>query len=82
MTVPEVSQFLRLTSESQPSPTKGHIMGAEDKASNKIDDLGGKAKEALGKVTGDKETENKGKVDQVKSSIKDAGEKVKDAFKN
>ena len=29
-------------------------MGAEDKASNKIDDLGGKAKEALGKVTGDK----------------------------
>jgi uncharacterized protein YjbJ (UPF0337 family) len=41
-------------------------MGAEDKASNKIDDLGGKAKEALGKVTGDK----------------DAGEKIKDAFKN
>ena len=56
-------------------------MGAEDKASNKIDDLGGKAKEALGKVTGDKETENKGKVDQAKSSL-DAGEKVKDAFKN
>jgi hypothetical protein len=25
-------------------------MGAEDKASNKIDDLGGKAKEGLGKV--------------------------------
>jgi hypothetical protein len=33
-------------------------------------------------VTGDKETENKGKVDQAKSSLKDAGEKVKDAFKN
>ena len=32
-----------------------------DKASNKIDDLGGKAKEALGKVAGDKDTENKGK---------------------
>ena len=57
-------------------------MGAEDKASNKIDDLGGKAKEALGKVTGDKDTENEGKVDQAKSSLKDAGEKVKDAFKN
>ena len=34
-------------------------MGAGDKASNKIDDLGGKAKEALGKVAGDKDTENK-----------------------
>lgn len=56
-------------------------MSADDKASNKIDDLGGKAKEGLGKVTGDKDTENEGKVDQAKSSIKDAGEKVKDAFK-
>jgi uncharacterized protein YjbJ (UPF0337 family) len=57
-------------------------MGAEDKASNKIEDLGGKAKEAVGKVAGDKSTENEGKLDQAKSSIKDAGEKVKDAFKN
>jgi len=57
-------------------------VGAEDKASNKIDDLGGKAKEGLGKLTGDKSTENEGKVDQAKSSLKDAGEKVKDAFKN
>jgi uncharacterized protein YjbJ (UPF0337 family) len=56
-------------------------MGAEDKASNKIDDLGGKAKEGLGKVTGDKSTENEGKVDQAKASLKDAGEKIKDAFK-
>ena len=56
-------------------------MGAEDKARNKIDDLGGKAKEAVGKVTGDKSTENEGKLDQAKSSVKDAAEKVKDAFK-
>lgn len=56
-------------------------MGAEDKASNKIDDLGGKAKEAVGKVTGDKSTEHEGKFDQAKSSLTDAGEKVKDAFK-
>jgi uncharacterized protein YjbJ (UPF0337 family) len=26
-------------------------------------------------------TENEGKIDQAKSSLKDAGEKVKDAFK-
>ncbi|MDT5139444.1 MAG: hypothetical protein QOD58_3706, partial [Mycobacterium sp.] len=34
-----------------------------------------------GRVTGDRSTENEGKVDQSKSSLKDAGEKVKDAFK-
>jgi uncharacterized protein YjbJ (UPF0337 family) len=56
-------------------------MGADDKASNKMEDLGGKAKEGLGKVTGDKDTQNEGKADQAKSSLKDAGEKVKDAFK-
>ena len=56
-------------------------MGAEDKASNKIDNLAGKTKEGLGKVTGDKSTENEGKLDQAKSSLKDAGEKVKDAFR-
>ena len=57
-------------------------MGVGDKASNKIDDLGGKAKEAAGKATGDKSTENEGKVDQAKANLKDAGEKIKDAFKN
>ena len=56
-------------------------MGAEDKAKNKIDEIGGKVKEAIGKVTGDESTENEGKGDQMKSNLKDAGEKVKDAFK-
>jgi uncharacterized protein YjbJ (UPF0337 family) len=57
-------------------------MSAEDKISNKIEDVAGKAKEAVGKVTGDRSTENEGKFDQAKSSLKDAGEKVKDAFKH
>ena len=57
-------------------------MSGSDKASNKIDEVGGKAKEAVGKVTGDKSTENEGKLDQAKSNLKDAGEKIKDAFKN
>ena len=56
-------------------------MGAEDKAKNKIDELGGKVKEAIGKITGDESTENEGKGDQMKSNLKDAGEKIKDAFK-
>ncbi|MBX9639754.1 MAG: CsbD family protein [Mycobacteriaceae bacterium] len=56
-------------------------MSATDKAKNKIEDLGGKAKEAVGRATGDRSTESEGRGDQAKSSLKDAGEKVKDAFK-
>jgi uncharacterized protein YjbJ (UPF0337 family) len=57
-------------------------MGAHEKVNNKIDDVAGKTKEAFGKATGDHSTESEGKIDQAKSSLKDAGEKVKDAFKN
>ena len=56
-------------------------MGTHDKLSNKIDDVAGKTKEAAGKATGDDDTRAEGKLDQAKSSLKDAGEKVKDAFK-
>jgi uncharacterized protein YjbJ (UPF0337 family) len=56
-------------------------MSALDKAKNKIQNLGGQAKEATGRASDDKRTKNEGKVDQVKSNLKDAGEKVKDAFK-
>lgn len=55
-------------------------MGATDKAKNKLDDLTGQAKEKLGRAAGDSDTENEGKADQAKSNIKDAGEKIKDAF--
>jgi uncharacterized protein YjbJ (UPF0337 family) len=57
-------------------------VSATDKAKNAIDDVSGKAKEALGRATGDRSTENEGRVDQAKSDLKDAGEKVKDAFKH
>ena len=56
-------------------------MSAGDKFKNKIDDTAGKAKEKLGQASGDRSTENEGKLDQAKANIKDAGEKVKDAFK-
>jgi uncharacterized protein YjbJ (UPF0337 family) len=56
-------------------------MSAVDKAKNKVENLGGHAKEAVGNATGDQDTKNEGKVDQAKSNLKDAGEKVKDAFK-
>ena len=57
-------------------------MSGTDKAGNKAQEVGGKAKETLGNVTGDKSIRDEGRSDQVKSSLKDAGEKVKDAFKN
>jgi uncharacterized protein YjbJ (UPF0337 family) len=52
-----------------------------DKAKNKVENLGGKAKESLGNATGDARTRDEGRGDQAKSNLKDAGEKVKDAFK-
>ena len=56
-------------------------MSGTDKAKNKLDEATGKAKEKLGQAAGDRGTENEGKADQVKSNLKDAGEKVKDAFR-
>ena len=56
-------------------------MSATDKVKNKIEDLGGRAKEGIGRATGDPDTRDEGRADQAKSSLKDAGEKVKDAFK-
>ncbi|MCW2826480.1 MAG: CsbD family protein [Marmoricola sp.] len=56
-------------------------MATEDKAANKAEDLKGKVKETTGKVTGDDSMETEGKADQSKSSLKQAGENIKDAFK-
>jgi uncharacterized protein YjbJ (UPF0337 family) len=57
-------------------------MGLSDKLDNAKDDLGGKAKEATGKVTDNERLEAEGKADQSKADLKQAGEKVKDAFKD
>ena len=57
-------------------------MSFVDKAKNTAEDLAGKAKEAVGKVTGDDSLEAEGKADQSKADLKGVGEKVKDAFKH
>ncbi len=56
-------------------------MGNEDKIANKGEGLLGKAKEGLGDATDNKDLQAEGKGDQSKADLKDAGEKVKDAFK-
>jgi uncharacterized protein YjbJ (UPF0337 family) len=57
-------------------------MGADDKTNNKVEDIRGQAKEKVGAVTGDDELRRQGERDQSKADLKQAGEKVKDAFKN
>ncbi|MEW9872036.1 CsbD family protein [Arthrobacter sp. HS15c] len=56
-------------------------MGLDDKIENTAEKLGGKAKEAAGKATDDERLEAEGRMDQSKADLKQAGEKVKDAFK-
>jgi uncharacterized protein YjbJ (UPF0337 family) len=55
-------------------------MGFDDKTGNKMDDLGGKAKEGVGKVTGNDELESEGKTDQAKSSLKEGAREVKEGL--
>ncbi|GGK32742.1 CsbD family protein [Nocardia camponoti] len=56
-------------------------MSFADKLENKAEKLIGKAKEAVGEATNDDKKANEGRGEQSKADIKDAGEKVKDAFK-
>ncbi len=57
-------------------------MGTDDKIDNKGEELGGKLKEGVGRATGDEELEAQGRGDQASSNLKQAGEKIKDAFKS
>ena len=51
-------------------------MSTDEKFENAKDKLGGQAKEGLGKVTGDKQTEAEGQTQQGKADAKD---KLQDA---
>jgi uncharacterized protein YjbJ (UPF0337 family) len=56
-------------------------MSIADKARNKMQQLEGKLKAATGRATGDPDMEARGKANQKASHLKDAGEKLKDAFR-
>ena len=56
-------------------------MSGADKARNKLDQIRGRVKAAMGRATNDPELEAQGRFDQRSSHLKDAGEKVKDAFR-
>jgi uncharacterized protein YjbJ (UPF0337 family) len=56
-------------------------MGAEKKAADKAKATKGKIKKATGKAVGNPRLEAEGRADQTEGNLKQAGEKVKDAFK-
>jgi uncharacterized protein YjbJ (UPF0337 family) len=58
------------------------IGDAGDKAKHAGEEAVGKAKEGLGKVTGNEELEAEGQGDQGKANVKQAGDKVADAAKD
>jgi len=67
-------------------------MNLEDKAKNKADQVGGKAKQAFGKLTDNEQLEAEGRLqhdkatladdaDKLAKNVKHAAEHIKDAFK-
>jgi uncharacterized protein YjbJ (UPF0337 family) len=57
-------------------------MAFDDKVDNKSEEVAGKVKEGVGKASDDEQLEAEGKADQTSSNFKQAGEKIKDAFKS
>ncbi|MDP9241131.1 MAG: CsbD family protein [Actinomycetota bacterium] len=57
-------------------------MGAEDKLRNEAQTLKGTAKEKLGDATDNESMQAEGQMDKTAGNVKQAGEKVKDAFKS
>jgi uncharacterized protein YjbJ (UPF0337 family) len=57
-------------------------MGMDDKIKNKAQEVTGEAKEKTGEATDDERLEAEGRGDKAKGNLKQAGEKVKDVFKD
>jgi uncharacterized protein YjbJ (UPF0337 family) len=57
------------------------MMGAENKAANKVTEVKGKIKKKAGEATDNADLEAEGRAEESKGDLKQAGEKAKDAFK-
>ena len=55
-------------------------MATTDKAKNSAQQAKGKLEETAGTLSGNNKLRAKGKADQAKGNLKQAGEKIKDAF--
>jgi len=56
-------------------------MSFKDKIDNKVESARGKMKQRAGGASGDRDMQAEGDAEQTKGDLKQAGEKVKDAFK-
>ena len=56
-------------------------MNTTNRLRNKGQYWGGRAKETVGRITGNRRTQYEGKLDQVKANLKDTGGKIKGNFK-
>ncbi|MCX4390057.1 CsbD family protein [Micromonospora peucetia] len=57
-------------------------MGIDDKIDNTSEEAAGKLKEGAGRATADERLEAEGRADRTSANLKQAGEKIKDAFKS
>jgi uncharacterized protein YjbJ (UPF0337 family) len=55
-------------------------MSATDKAKNKAQEVAGKIRKSTGKATDDHDLQARGKTEQARGDVKQAGEKINDAF--
>ena len=61
---------------------EGASNGYRRQGQNKAEELKGKAKESAGDATDNEQLQAEGRGDQASGNLKQAGEKVKDAFKD
>jgi uncharacterized protein YjbJ (UPF0337 family) len=57
------------------------VVSFTDKFRDKAQELRGRIKRNTGEVTGNRRLQAEGRVDEVMGNLKQAGEKVKDAFR-
>ncbi|SCE78848.1 CsbD family protein [Micromonospora mirobrigensis] len=57
-------------------------MGYDEKIGNATENTAGKVKEGVGRATDNESLEAEGRNDQASANLKQAGEKIKDAFKS
>ena len=55
-------------------------MSAINRLRNRVQRARGRAKETVGRATGDRKLRGRGVGDQVKADVKDVGEQVKETF--
>ena len=55
-------------------------MSAINRLRNKVQRARGRAKESVGRATGDRKLQGRGVGDRLKADVKDVGEQVKETF--